>query len=155
MIYYYSNCNNFFLEFGGSDVTVAITFSSVPTAGDQLNVTCSAIVPERLIHSPSSFVISYDVDSQSIVAEDNPNATQSNVSRDDNIFSRIVTIDPVTISDARRYFCNVTFDNTQLVVFIGNNSLHQGESHCKIGLIIDETGIKSKETRWTNCRVFS
>ena len=115
-------------------------------------MTCSAIVPERLIHWPSSFVISYDGGSQSIVAEDNPNASQSDVSRDDNIFSRIVTIDPVKTSDARRYFCNVTFDKSQF----GNNSLLQvySESHCKIGLIIDETGIKSEETRWTNCRVF-
>ena len=36
------------LEFMDSDVTVSISFSSTPTAGDSLNLTCSATVPERL-----------------------------------------------------------------------------------------------------------
>ena len=91
-------------------------------------MTCSATVPERLIHSPSSFIISYD---GGLVAEVNPNATQSAVSCDGNIFSRIVTIDPVTISDAREYYCNVTFDRPQSVIVVNNNLLQvYSESHC-------------------------
>ena len=70
------------------------------------------------MHSPSEFNISYDG------VEVNPNATQSAVSRDRNIFSRIVTIDPVTTSDAGEYYCNVTFDSPQFVIVV-NNSLLQ------------------------------
>ena len=96
--------------------------------GDQLNVTCSATVPERLIHSPSSFNISFD---GGLVAEVNPNATQSAVSRNGNIFSRIVTIDPVTTSDAGEYYCNVTFNSTLSVIVVNNNLLQvYSESHC-------------------------
>ena len=99
------------LEFMDSDITVSISFSSVPTAGDLLNLTCSATVPERLVerHRPAGIVISYDNLGQDVVAEDNPDATQSVVTRDDNMFSSIVTIYPVKTSDARQYFCEVGF----------------------------------------------
>ena len=109
-------------EFQDSDVNVAITFPSVPTAGDQLNVTCSATVPERLVLSPL-IVISYDGSQQEIVAEDNPNATQSEICYDGNIFSRIVTIDPVKTSDARRYHCLVNFENPLAVIMVDNGDL--------------------------------
>ena len=93
-------------------------------------MTCSATVPERLIHSPSSFNISYDGGSQNVVAEDNPNATQSAVSVNGNIFSRIVTIDPVKTSDARRYFCSVVFEDPQFTVATDTNDLEvQSESY--------------------------
>ena len=68
---------------------VDINFSpSVPTAGDQLNITCSATVPERLVHSPDSFIISYDIEGQQVVAEDNPDAEQFAIAREDNIYSQ-------------------------------------------------------------------
>ena len=95
-----------------------------------MNATCSTTVPERLIYSPSAFVISYDGGAQDVVAEDNPNATQSAVSRDGNIFSRIVTIDPVKASDARRYFCVVAFEDPQFVIVADTNELEvQSESY--------------------------
>ena len=98
------------LEFVDSDITVSISFSSIPTAGDLLNLTCSATVPERLVerHRPG-IVISYDNSGQNVVSDDNPDASQSNVTRVDNVFSRIVTINPVKTSDARGYFCEVGF----------------------------------------------
>ena len=93
-------------------------------------MTCSTTVPERLIYSPSAFSISYDGGSQNVVAEDSPNATQSAVSRDGNIFSRIVTIDPVKTSNARRYYCNVTFEDPQFAIVIDANDLEvQSESY--------------------------
>ena len=68
---------------------VDINFSpSVPTAGNQLNITCSATVPERLVHSPDSFIISYDIEGQQVVAEDNPDAEQFAIAREDNIYSQ-------------------------------------------------------------------
>ena len=92
-------------------------------------MTCSATVPERLIYSPL-IVISYDFGSQELVAEDNPNATQSAISRDDNIFSRIVTIDPVKTSDARTYFCAVSFGDPLFVLVMDNDELEvQSESY--------------------------
>ena len=93
-------------------------------------MTCSTTVPERLIYSPSAFNISYDGGAQNVVAEDNPNATQSAVSRDGNIFSRIVTIDPVKTSDARRYFCIVTFEDPQFEIVTDTNDLQvQSQSY--------------------------
>ena len=99
------------LEFVDSDIKVLISFSSIPTAGDLLNLTCSASVPERLVerHRPAGIVISYDILGQDVVAEDNPDATQSDVTRVDNVFSRIVTINQVKTSDAREYVCQVGF----------------------------------------------
>ncbi len=83
-------------------------------------MTCIATVPERLIHSPSAFNISYDSGSQMLIAEDNPDAIQSDVSTDGNIFSRVVTINPVKTSDARRYHCIVLFDMPSIVIAITN-----------------------------------
>ncbi len=94
-----------------SDITVAVSFSSIPTAGDQLNVTCTATVPQRLVYTPSAIVISYNsTGGQKVVVEDNADATQSEVSQDGNIFSRVVTIDSVKTNDARRYYCLVLFN---------------------------------------------
>ena len=71
-------------------------------------MTCSATVPERLVYSPT-IIISYDLGAQSIVADDNPSATESLVYKNSNVFSRVVTIDPVKTSDAREYYCIVSF----------------------------------------------
>ena len=87
-----------------------MSFSSISiTAGDQLNVTCTATVPQRLVYTPSTVVISYDTGGQQVVAEDNTDATQSEMSQDGNVFSRVVTIDLVKTTDARRYYCSVSF----------------------------------------------
>ncbi len=86
-------------------------------------MTCSATVPERLIYSPSAFNISFDSGSQMVVAEDSPDAIQSDVSTNGNIFSRVVTINPVKTSDARRYHCIVLFDIPSTVIAITNEDL--------------------------------
>ena len=99
-------------EFMTSDIVLALDIPSVPTAGDQFNVTCSATVPERLVdrHEPTTFAISYDSGGQQKVSVNNPDTTQTEVLRDGNVFSKVVTIDPVKTSDARRYYCLVAFD---------------------------------------------
>ncbi len=112
-----------FIAFQQSDVTVAITFSSVPTTGGVLNVTCRATVPERFIYPPYNIIISYDSGSQMVVAEDNPDATQSAISTDGNIFSRVVTINPVKTSDGRRYHCIVPFDEPSNFIINNNEDL--------------------------------
>ena len=101
----------FYLDLIGSDIIINITFSSIPTAGDHLNLTCSATVPERLVerHKPTSILLSYEFGGVQEVAEVNPDATQSNVTRVDNVLSSSVTINPVKTSDAREYHCEVVF----------------------------------------------
>ena len=89
---------------------IDIDFPSIPTAGDQFSFTCRATVPERLVYGPSGFTISYDLGADMIVAEDNPDATQSPLTRNGNEFSRNITLNPVKTSDARNYFCIVQFD---------------------------------------------
>ena len=121
------------LEFMDSDITVSIIFSSTPTAGDLLNLTCSATVPERLVerHRPG-IVISYDNSGQNVVSDDNPDATQSNVTRVDNVFSRIVTINAVKTSDAREYFCEVGFGTPFNVEFDESKELSVHSKFCLI-----------------------
>ena len=99
----------YLIEFQSSNVNVSITTSTVPTAGDRLSLTCTATVPERLVYTPLTFVISYDPDGEDVVIESNLDATQSVVSQDSLAFSRVVTIDPVKTSDAVKYYCIVSF----------------------------------------------
>ena len=88
---------------------VNIDFPSIPTAGDEFNFTCRATVPERLVHVPTGFTISYDFSGNIIVADNNPDATQSSIMRNGNVFSRDITLNPVKTSDATQYFCEVEF----------------------------------------------
>ena len=71
---------------------INIDFSSIPTAGDEFNFTCTATVPERLVYEPSAFTISYNLAGNMIVADDNSNATQSSIMRNGNVFSRDITL---------------------------------------------------------------
>ena len=90
---------------------INIDFPSIPTAGDELNFTCRATVPERLVHVPNEFTISYDFRGINEVADDNSDATQSSVMRNGNVFSLDFTLNPVKTSDAIEYFCVVVFDD--------------------------------------------
>ena len=89
---------------------INIDFPSIPTAGDEFIFTCRATVPERLVHVPSDFTISYDFRGINEVAVDNSDATQSSVMRNGNAFSLDFTLNPVKTSDAIEYFCIVVFD---------------------------------------------
>ena len=102
---------------------IDIDFPSIPTAGDEFTFTCTATVPERLVPSPSGFIISYNTDIFNIreVVVDNPNATQSSLMRNGNVFSRDITLNPVKTSDAREYFCVVVFSS--LGVIATNNRM--------------------------------
>ena len=113
----------FFLEFKLSDVKITVSFSSTPIAGDLLKVACSATVPERLIHSPDNVIISYDNTGAQQVALNNPDATESNVTSGENVFTKNVTINPVKTSDAGQYFCVVLFSELLLGVPVNVNEL--------------------------------
>ena len=102
---------------------VNIDFPSIPTAGDEFNFTCTATVPERLVHVPDAFTISYNFALLMIrvVADDNPDATQSSIMRNGNVFSRDITLNPVKTSDATNYFCTVQFNDLGTVT--NNNGM--------------------------------
>ena len=96
-------------EFTDDNIMVNIDFPSIPTAGDEFTFTCRATVPERLVYVPTGFTISYDLPGNIIVADNNTDATQSSVMRNENVFSRDITLNPVKTSDATNYFCEVEF----------------------------------------------
>ena len=112
-----------FLEFKLSDVKITVGFSLTPTAGDLLKVTCSVIVPERLVHSPDNVIISYDNIGAQQVVLNNPNATESNVTSRKNVFTKNVFINSVKTSDAGQYFCVVPFSELLVPVPIDVNEL--------------------------------
>ena len=120
---------------------INIDFSSIPTAGDEFNFTCRATVPERLVHTPSGFTISYDLAGDIRVADNNSDATQSSVMRNGNVFSRDITLNPVKISDARNYFCVVviqdlstTTTNNRMLYVTSKSFVHLFISHIFISL---------------------
>ena len=96
-------------DFTDDNVIIHIDFPSIPTAGDEFNFTCRATLPERLVHIPNGFTISYDFSGNIIVADKNTDATQSSIMRNGNVFSRDITLNPVKTSDATEYFCEVVF----------------------------------------------
>ena len=107
-------------DFTDDNVVINIDFPSIPTAGDEFNFTCRATVPERLVHVPSHFTISYDLAGNMEVADDNPDATASSLMSNGNVFSRDITLNPVKTSDATNYFCEVVF------VYLGANNDNDG-----------------------------
>ena len=90
---------------------INIDFPSIPTAGDQFNFTCRATVPERLVHVPTGFIISYDLAGNMKVVDDNSDVTQSSLMSNGNVFSRDITLNPVKTSEAANYFCIVVFQD--------------------------------------------
>ena len=90
---------------------INIDFPSIPTAGDKFSFTCRATVPERLVHVPSGFSISYNLAGNMRVADDNSDATESSLMSNGNVFSRYITLNPVKTSDATNYFCRVVFQD--------------------------------------------
>ena len=97
-------------EFTAANVMINIDFPSIPTAGDEFIFTCRATVPERLVHVPSGFSISYNFAGNMRVADDNSDATESSLMSNGNVFSRDITLNPVKTSDATNYFCIVEFE---------------------------------------------
>ena len=98
------------------NVMINIDFPSIPTAGDEFNFTCRATLPERLVHVPTDFTISYDFAGNMRVADDNSDATESSLMSNENVFSRDITLNPVKTSDATNYFCIVVFEDLGTVI---------------------------------------
>ena len=77
----------------------------IPTAGDQLTMTCNITVPDLAMRNTPTVVWSYDQLGQDRVVSLNTNATLSNTVRIGDSFFTDLTINTVMTSDARKYYC--------------------------------------------------
>ena len=78
----------------------------IPTAGDQLTMTCNITVPDLAMrHTPTAVIWSYDQLGQDRVVSLNTNATVSNTVRIGDSFFTNLTISTVMTSDSRKYYC--------------------------------------------------
>ena len=82
----------------------------IPTAGNQLTMTCNITVPENLAmrHAPT-VIWSYDQLGQYRVVL-NISATVSNTVRIGDSFFTDLTINTVMTSDARKYYCVYSYE---------------------------------------------
>ena len=111
------------------NVMINIDFPSIPTAGDQFNFTCRATVPERLVHVPNGFIISYDLAGNVNVVDGTTNIAQSSLMRNRNIFSRDIILNPVKTSDATNYFCIVVFEDIGTTNYSNRKLIVKSESY--------------------------
>ena len=118
----------YFSDFTDDNVMINIDFPSIPTAGDEFIFTCRATVPERLVHVPNGFTISYDLPGNEEVADDNSDATESSLMSNGNVFSRDITLNPVKTSDATNYFCIVVFEDLGTVIHTNRMLIVTSES---------------------------
>ena len=77
----------------------------IPTAGDQLTMTCNITVPSLAMRHAPTVIWSYDQLGQDRVVSLNTNATVSNTMRIGDSFYTNLTINTVMTSDARIYYC--------------------------------------------------
>ena len=87
------------------------TFPSIPTSGNNVNITCQATVPESLQTQPSFVLISYDVDGKDVV--DN----SQDYMRKNNTYSTSVTLQRVNTTDAGRYYCVIDFSDLNVTAY--------------------------------------
>ena len=118
----------YFSDFTDDNVMIIIDFPSIPTADDEFIFTCRATVPERLVHVPNGFTISYDLPGNEEVADDNSDATESSLMSNGNVFSRDITLNPVKTSDATNYFCIVVFEDLGTVIHTNRMLIVTSES---------------------------
>lgn len=116
--------NHVSLDLTADHVTVNINvFPSVlPTSGDTVKVRCQVNVPERFVDEPSTFGLAYNLTGTQLVGNQSGNVFIANLTRDDgDTFSKNVTFDPIRTSDARGYYCIVTFQELGVTVYSFHN----------------------------------
>ena len=105
-----------FLDFSSEHVVIeANTIPSIPTSGNDVNITCQATVPETLQAQPSLFVISYDVDGNHVV--DN----SQDYMKESNTYSTSVTLQNINTTDAGRYYCVIDFSDLNVTAYSFTN----------------------------------
>ena len=81
----------------------------IPTAGDQLIMTCNITVPSLAMRHTPTVIWTYDQLGQVKVVSLNTNATVSNTVRIGDSFITNLTINTVMTSDARKYYCVASY----------------------------------------------
>ncbi|XP_019849961.1 PREDICTED: hemicentin-1-like [Amphimedon queenslandica] len=92
-------------RFNYNHVSVTLTTLSVPVAGDVFNLSCVIAVPPNFVEDLTSVRWTYDLQASQDVTSENNDATLVPVVRNGNIFTSVLTLDPVKTTDARRYYC--------------------------------------------------
>uniref|UniRef100_A0A1X7UP85 Uncharacterized protein n=1 Tax=Amphimedon queenslandica TaxID=400682 RepID=A0A1X7UP85_AMPQE len=96
-------------RFDINHVDISINIPSVPVADDVFNLSCVIVVPPNFVENLSSVRWTYDLEASQDVIIINNDATLVPVVRNGNIFTSVLTFDPVKTTDARQYYCQATF----------------------------------------------
>ena len=111
---FYLICHYILIGFDINHVDISISIPSVPVAGDVVNLFCVIVVPPNFVENVTSIIWTYDLAASRDVTSENNDATLVPFVRNGNIFTSVLTLDPVKTIDARHYYCQVTI----LVFFI-------------------------------------
>ena len=96
------------IGFDINHVSVTIKIPSVPVAGGVFNLSCVIVAPPNFVENVTSVRWTYDLAASQDVTSENNDATLVPVVRNGNIFTSVLTLDPVKTTDARRYYCQAT-----------------------------------------------
>ena len=96
------------IGFDINHVDISINIPSVPVAGDVFNLSCVIVVPPNFVENLTSVRLTYDLEASRDVTSENNDATLVPVVRNGNIFTSVLTLDPVKTTDARQYYCQAT-----------------------------------------------
>ena len=98
----------YLIDFGRRHVQINIIIPSVAVAGDEFRLTCQIIVPPNFVENLTSVRWTYDLGASRDVIAENNDASVAPIARDRNLFTSVLTLDPVKTNDARQYYCQLT-----------------------------------------------
>ena len=97
------------IGFDINHVDISINIPPVPVAGGVFNLSCVIVVPPNFVEDLTSVRWTYDLEASQDATSENNDATLVPVVRNGNIFTSVLTLDPVKTTDARGFYCQVTF----------------------------------------------
>ena len=98
------------IDFDVNHVDISIIIPSVPVAGDVFNLSCVIVVPPNFVEDLTSVRWTYDLQASRDVTSENNDTTLVPVVRNGNIFTSVLTLDPVKTTDARQYYCQASIN---------------------------------------------
>ena len=96
------------IGFDANHIDISISIPFVPVAGNTFNVSCVIAVPPNFVENVTSVRWTYDLAASRDVTSENNDATLVPVVRNGNIFTSVLTLNPVKTTDARQYYCQAT-----------------------------------------------
>ena len=100
----------FLTDFDINHVDIDIIIPSVPVAGQAFNLTCRVDVPDRFAENITIIRWTYDLGASQDVTASNSDASVGPLTRNGDIFTSVLTLNPVKTNDARRYYCHATIN---------------------------------------------